>query len=503
MNTFDKSRRPIIGFTVLLVLFGCLGTYYIFYGRVFLDAGFYLNAAREICNGRVPYRDFFFVQGPVYPYIYGPILKLVGFTVLNARVLSLLFGLAAVGLAGITAFRSGGRIGALIALAALAPVPSHAYYFSSVKLYSLSAFFLMAAFSMLSSRKSLTLRHSIGLTLALFAAATRLTLTPAVLVIAVYIIYESFVVRHRFPWMAILIASSVALGLALPFLIADAEAVIYYLIGIHTSAEEGAYFFPFVKQLKVLIKIALLYPIITVGIIFIIFKLFDRNYRKSLKRLDTAMIFSVLAVTAAHLTANWFSVGYQSVIMPLTAAFVGGLSGRWITGKRFLKPSVITGIGLIAVSWLFTWQEPVWNHASVPAWLDSVAKEIESRIEPNSSVAACSSVFALQANQPITAGFGGAPFTYAPHWSDDQCLRFGCLNNRLLIDLLNKKEAGLLLFESNSFSVGFPGFYPVEQELQNEIFEAIDIYYQKTLILPSLGDGSPSLVLYIPRKDET
>ncbi|MGB3974854.1 MAG: hypothetical protein WBM02_02810 [bacterium] len=500
--TADRFRRPVKSCIALLVLFIGLGAYYILYGRVFLDAGFYLNAAREICAGHMPYRDFFYVQGPVYPYIYGPILNVFGFSVLNARILSLIFGLSALVLAGMTAFRSGGRMGALIALAALATVPSHAYYFSSVKLYSLSAFFLTAAFYILSSRKSLVLRHTFGLILALLAAAVRLTLAPAVLVVVVYIVYESFVLRRIFPWAAILTTSIIALGLALPFLIADAEAVIYYLIGIHTSAEEGVYFFSFAKQLKVLIKIALLYPIVTLGILFIIIKLFDRNHRKSLKRLDLAMIFSVLAVTTAHLTANWFSVGYQSVVMPLTAALVGGLSGRWITEKRFMKSGVVIGIGLIAVSCFYSWREPVWSGESVPAWLDNVAREIESRTEPGSSVAACSSVFALQANRPITAGFGGAPFTYAPHWSDDQCRRFGCLNNRLLIDCMNKKEAGLLLFESDSFTVGFPGFYPVDQQLQNDIFKAIDENYQKTLVLPSLGDGSPKLVLYVPRKDE-
>lgn len=503
MNNTDKAVFPVLVCSGLSILFIGLGIYYIFFGRPFLDAGFYLNAARETSDGQMPYRDFFFVQGPVYPYVYGTILKATGFTVLTARTLSLCFGLAAIVLAGVTAFRSGGRAGAIIAVAMLATVPSHAYYFSSVKLYSLSAFFLTAAYAVLGSRIPLTLRHTCGLVLVVLAAATRLTLVPAVLVTAIYIIHENHVLRHRFPRTAIGTAAATGLALALPFLIADAEAVIYFLIGIHTSAAAGPYRYPFSKQLRVLLKIALYYPVLILGLSYVICKVCNKNYWRSLKRLDLAMVLSVLTVTAAHLTANWFSPGYQSVLMPLTAVVIGGLSGRWLTAKRPTWIGCIAGVALMVFSGLCTWQEHVWTEdsASVPGNLKRIALEIDRNSDSGSPVAACSAVFALQANRPVMSGFGGAPFTYTPNWTDAQCRRFGGLNNHLLIDLLNKKEAGALLFEANSFSVGFPGFYPVPETVQEDIFTAIDANYVKINALPSLGDGGPNLVLYIPRED--
>jgi hypothetical protein len=503
VNNTDKTVFPVLVFAGLSVLFVSLGIYYIYYGRLFLDAGFYLNAARETSEGHMPYRDFFYVQGPVYPYVYGTILKFAGFTVLHARAVSLCFGLAAIVLAGFTAFRSGGRGGAVITLAMLATVPSHAYYFSSVKLYSLSAFFLTAAFAVLGSRIPLTLRHTSGLVLVVLAAATRLTLVPAVIVTAIYIIHENYVLRHRFPRTAIGTAAAAGLALALPFLLADAGAVIYFLIGIHTSAADGPYRYPFSKQLRVLMKIALYYPVLILGLSYVVCKVCNREYWRSLKRLDLAMAFSVLAVTAAHLTANWFSPGYQSVVMPLTAGLIGGLSGRWLAANRLTRAGYVAGAALMVFSGLWTWQAHVWTHdsATVPGHLNRIALEIDRRSDSGSPVAACSAVFALQANRPVMSGFGGAPFTYTPNWTDAQCRRFGGLNNHLLIDLLNRKEAGALLFEANSFSVGFPGFYSVPETLQEDVFNAIDANYVKNLTLPSLGDGSPNLVLYIPRED--
>ena len=42
----------------------------VWWGGVNQDEGWYLYAARLVGEGKVPYRDFFFTQGPILPYIY-------------------------------------------------------------------------------------------------------------------------------------------------------------------------------------------------------------------------------------------------------------------------------------------------------------------------------------------------------------------------------------------------------------------------------------------------
>nr|HPQ41350.1 hypothetical protein [bacterium] len=111
-----RRNAPVI-YCALILCFVLMGIYYSFYGRIFLDAGFYLDAARRVMQGEMPYRDFFYVQGPVYPYIYGIPLMLTGPKVLYARWLSLMWGTLALILATRTAHRTGGGIpGAVIAL---------------------------------------------------------------------------------------------------------------------------------------------------------------------------------------------------------------------------------------------------------------------------------------------------------------------------------------------------------------------------------------------------
>lgn len=485
--------------TSLIAIFILMGLFYCWYGRVFLDAGFYLNASRDVYQGRMPYRDFFFVQGPVYPYVYGLPLMLTGYQVLNARLLSLLLGSLTLIFASRIAFRSAGFKGSIITLAAIATVPSQAYFFSSVKLYSLAAMLVTAAFAMLGSGLHPRIRHTTGLLLAILAAATRLTLLPAALVVAVFIIADAKLSHRRFPWLPLGIGLLTGSLIALPFLLADAEALMYFLIGIHTSAEGGQYLFSFWKQLKVLLKLLLYYPVLTISLGSVIALPVIRRFRPVLIRLEWAMLAAVATVTLGHITANWFSLDYQSVIVPLTGAFAGSVAGRWSRSVHFSRKTLAAAMLLTVVAGAGTYRQYIWSEkVSVVRHLSLIASIVRQKSSPGGSVAACSAVFAMEAGRPVTAAFGGAPFTYTPDWDDAHCRRYGGMNNRMIVDMISRKEPAVLLFEPDSFSVGSPGFFAVPEALQQEIFQAIHQHYRVEARFRNLGNGDVSLLLYTP-----
>jgi hypothetical protein len=78
------------------------------------DEGWYLYAALETAAGRLPYRDFFFTQGPVLPMVYGwlaPLWSDAG--VLGGRIVTATLGLLASVLVALLAARGtapGGRL---------------------------------------------------------------------------------------------------------------------------------------------------------------------------------------------------------------------------------------------------------------------------------------------------------------------------------------------------------------------------------------------------------
>lgn len=482
-----------------MAMFMAMSIFYSFYGRVFLDAGFYLNAARDVYQGRIPYRDFFFVQGPVYPYIYGLPLLVTGHRLLFARWISMIFGILSLTLAARIGFRSGGGLGAILTLAAIATVPSQAYFFSSVKLYALSSFMITAAFSLLGSNCRPVYRHSGALIFAVLSAATRLTLVPALLVVAIFVIMDNWFIARRLPWIPIMVGTATALLIAAPFILADRKTILYFLLGIHTSAAEGQFLFSFSKQLKVLAKMCLFYPVLTLSIIAIFHHLFTRRDRSGLTRLEWAMAAAISAVTAAHFTANWFSLGYQSVIIPLMGALTGGIVGRWYRNRSVPRHMIAAGVIFIVVAGFLSARNYIWSESlTVIRNLRFIAEVIEQTSPAGASIAACSAVFALEAGRPVAGAFGGAPFTYTPYWSDEQCRQYGGMNNRILVDMITRQEPGVLIFEKNSFSVGSPGFFPVPSELQQEIFDAIAKHYQQAATLRNLGNAELDLILYIP-----
>ena len=68
----NKNRRFVWWSLLITVPAGL--TLYAFaalFGNLNQDEGWYLYAAQRVAEGAMPYRDFFFTQGPVMPYVYG------------------------------------------------------------------------------------------------------------------------------------------------------------------------------------------------------------------------------------------------------------------------------------------------------------------------------------------------------------------------------------------------------------------------------------------------
>src|SRR5690348_7510899 len=59
------------------------------------DEGVYAYASRLAVHGRLPYRDFFYEQAPLLPYVYGPIGALTGESWYALRGLSVAFAITA------------------------------------------------------------------------------------------------------------------------------------------------------------------------------------------------------------------------------------------------------------------------------------------------------------------------------------------------------------------------------------------------------------------------
>ncbi len=480
---------------ILIAVFLVMGLFFIQYGRIFLDAGFYLDAASRVWHGDMLYHDFFFVQGPVYPYVYGFFFLFTPATVLTGRGISLIFGLITLFLTARLARKLAGQHAVPWAIAGLALSAEHAYFFSSVKLYALTGMLLTASILVLFSRASPRIRYPLAAIFMVAAAGTRLTILPAALVFLLYMIFDGWK-AHRTAMLGGIIAAALAgAALALPFLITDPEAVMYNLIKIHVSAESGPFVFGLADKFKVLVKIALVYPVIGLGVILTIREHLLDPGKKIADKQNTLLVLLIGIITAVHISANWFSVGYESVVMPLVAVWTAGALSR--LRSRF-SPAIAVGLGLISIS-CFTWQDiPSFSKPTLRQ-LHEIGRFIAEKTPPTASIAACNGVFALEAGRKNLPPFGGAPFTFTPGWTDAECKRFGGVNPHLMINIFRNKTADMLIFEPQSFSVGFPGFYPVDKSVQHALFDAIHASYTPLKKFPNTGNGEMTLTVFVRR----
>ncbi len=91
-----RGHQICIWGSLALSLIGAVALYAfaVWFGNLNQDEGWYLYAAKCVAAGEVPYRDFFFTQGPFMPTIYAFFAPLwTPFGVLGGRVATACLGL--------------------------------------------------------------------------------------------------------------------------------------------------------------------------------------------------------------------------------------------------------------------------------------------------------------------------------------------------------------------------------------------------------------------------
>jgi hypothetical protein len=110
------------------------------------DEGVYAYASRLALHGHVPYRDFFYEQTPLLPYVYGAWIGATGESWYALRLLSGLLASAVGALVYVHAVRRFGRRAALVGLALYVSSALVFGFFVVVKTFALATLLLLAAF---------------------------------------------------------------------------------------------------------------------------------------------------------------------------------------------------------------------------------------------------------------------------------------------------------------------------------------------------------------------
>lgn len=238
-NQITYRREQVSYYLLFLLLAATLGGYFLYLSQLRLiarDEGFYLLASQLVAEGKLLYRDFFYPQMPLLPYIYGAWGKLTGFSWQTARLLS---GLLATGIGLVVFFscrHSFGRSIGVIAALLYATCNFSFAWFATAQTYSLSVFFLVIAFALMQQFErtaSICMLVMSGIALGL-SIDTRLFfagLVPA-FVLHLLVLYLS----KRTPALSfVFFSAGLFIGLlpALLYLAADPDLFWYNNLGYH------------------------------------------------------------------------------------------------------------------------------------------------------------------------------------------------------------------------------------------------------------------------------
>lgn len=379
--------------SIAFLVFGALA---VFMGGLNQDEGWYLYAANLVSEGRVPYADFAYTQGPVMPYVYALFVSIwAKFGLLGARLFTLFLGSFGILFAALTARRlADGEqkdSAALIVFSLLAVNLYHLYFLAIPKTYALSSFFILLGFYVFSFARHYWL---VGVLFAL-AAGTRLSLVMLLPVMGVYL----YLKRDTRAFASFVFGGGIALLLIyVPFLLLHGDAF-SNLVLFHASRE----------SMGLMGKVGAVSRLVRYYLpIFVLLGLGD--FKRS-----RIVFYSFAAVFVLQLLAPVPYDDYQVPVMALLAIFAA-------INVKYAKVELLTFLITVSVTlgspllekWTTDGQDRFWTLKKEKTELQQLrdaAREIEA-LDPGGKKLFTEDLYlAIETNRKVPRGYEMGPFS--------------------------------------------------------------------------------------------
>lgn len=485
------------------------GAFWLLGGRLNEDEGWYLEAARRVYAGLLPYRDFSFTQTPLAPYLYGLPLRLFGGGLWVGRATALLLGLGTLLLTMGAARRLAGPRAAALAGLLLATNAYAVAYLGLVKTYAPAAFLLMAAAWVYTAPATARWRPPLALLLAGGAALTRLSMLPVVAVLAVALLLEARDWRGR---AGVLGAGLLSLGLlALPALIDPAayrfNALDYPLVNqarYHLARRDlqGGATLTATLQAIAAVKLPLIGAIVArwglAGPLLAAGALAARRGAAPRDRRPLVLALALAAGLLVQLTGAPYAE-YAVPFFPLVAVLAGV---TLVAAVRVVAPADRTAwrapcLAALLLAGLATVdaERLVPGVPSPPRQLAAAATLIQTYVPPREPILTFDTYLAVQADRPVPSWLAMSHYSYYRTLPDAEAARYHVVNDAGLRLALAGPPAPLLAATDTTFTIFAP---PAPG--QPTIRALVDSRYRLVATIPNFGQWSDTLYLYVPRE---
>ncbi|MBQ3098702.1 MAG: hypothetical protein IJC66_11170, partial [Kiritimatiellae bacterium] len=505
------NRRNIVAlgaaWTLASLIAVCVAVLAVWWGGVNQDEGWYLYAARLVGEGKVPYRDFFFTQGPVLPYIYS-IMPVHG--LLSGRLVTFAFSvfsvLVAIAFARRLVSKESRNAVSLAVFAMLACNLYHMYFTSIPKTYALGTLFVMLGFLLLSYRWNFLAAVSFA-----FASGTRISLVLILGVVGVGLLVTRF---RTLQWLWFGVGGMFGLFLVYGFFAVDAESLKGLLAAQAYHAGRGG-FDPFFAAGAVC-RLARGY-LAAGAVMFAAIALGKRttydliNAVSDSRRLRWMAGMSFAAVFLLQLSAPFPYDDYQVPLMPLLAVLIAvPFAERSVfcgNAMRCLFPVLVSGMCAIASpllqDWMTNGQDRFWSlkkDRSELAQMRDVARRLET-MDPDGTMLLTQDLYlAVEMERKVPEGLEMGPFSYFPGLSDSEANSINVMNTRRMESLISSAPCKLAAFSGYGFAISVPKGDETKKAVQNRFRELLASEYEKISEVPHFGQNHTTLECFVRRE---
>lgn len=544
-------------FAIALVLTLLLYAEGLYLGDLNQDEGWYLLAARQVHRGQLPYRDFFFTQAPLLPYLYGLLFPVWGpYGVAGGRLLTALLGLGASLLAAGTAARIVPRVfrrhAFTTAFTLLGVNAYHAYFTTVVKTYSLTAVFFCAAFYALSHLRTARFpwpAACAGIFLAC-AAGTRLSAGAAMPVVGLYLLWQRRQCGNVWNWVIFGVAGLLALAALFgPWLLTCGEGFVFGCT-FHTQRAAGSALSAMINRAGFLSRCTRAYyvPGLVAGLGGLWAWLQRGDCRGSLPERNPAdlqssqlaaprpeapasqppesvlpprflsMLFAgFLAVTLLHFSSPFPYDDYQTPVMPLLT--LAGVALLWrcfaVAGFRSARlPGVVCVAVLVATvaaaasselhqDWFMLRRDRFWwikKEKPPLAILQETAQHLNTLYPSKGILLTQEAYLAVEAGWDVPGEFTMGPFSYFPDLDSATATRVHVVNRQLLAQLLATTPAPVAAFGGYSLAIAAPRMTLVPDAEQESYWKIIQSRYDPSFQVPYFGQAHTPLSVWVRKQ---
>ncbi len=502
-----------------LFAFACLAFAAVWLGGLNQDEGWYLYAANLVAEGEVPYRDFFYTQGPVMPVVYAAFADVWrNWGILGARIFTLAIGfggiLFAVALARRLAPPERRTEVGLAVLLLLGCNLYHLYYNAIPKTYALAGLFVIVGFYLLSFVESVRRRVRIAALLGsgaafAFAAGTRISLGILLAVVGVGLLVQFRRCGWGFLWFGL--GGMIVLALVFGVFLGDFETRTGLIAAQRYHAARGGFDPVFaVGSLSRLVR-WYLPTFVLLGLGAFAVRPMSTDEKTPSSIVLPLLLAGALAVFAVQMLAPFPYEDYQVPVMGIFTVFAAVLCAARLSHGVSL---CLIALGLswacsfgspLLEQWMTNGQDRFWTlkkSSCELAQLRDVARRIET-LDPDGKTLLTQDLYlAIETNRRVPHGLEMGPFSYWGEKVPAFAITRPVLDDRRLKELLTEAPCEIAALSGYSFAIIAPECVETPCERQMDFWRLLERRYELAFKEAAFGQNATTL-LVLKRKGDS